>query len=167
MPRFDFFKGTFSNSDDGGSSINAASGKGAYSVNERPPLSQQLEDVSKGLIGCGCLTVLLFVFFAVIAAPKLEKNWQQQDHSVDALSVSRMLVKQKLLAPASAKFPSAVFDGAIGHVHRQGQTYRIESYVDSQNVFGAMLRTRYKVTLKRIGPDIDDFEIQEVELFDP
>jgi hypothetical protein len=52
------------------------------------------------------------------------------------------------------------------HVKRNGQTYRIDSYVDSQNAFGAMLRTHYSVTLTRTGPEYNDFTVDEIRLIE-
>lgn len=52
-------------------------------------------------------------------------------------------VKQRLKAPGDAEFPG-VFDGIEQHVTSLGdQQYRINSYVDAQNSFGAKLRVSF------------------------
>jgi hypothetical protein len=118
------------------------------------------------LMGCGCLLVIGFLVFAAFAGQGLRKPWNNDDHSVDALRMAQELVSRSLVAPASAKFPGAVWDNAMQHVKRNGQTYRIDSYVDSQNAFGAMLRTHYSVTLTRTGPEYNDFTVDEIRLIE-
>ena len=167
MPNFDFLKAPEADSDDQTIRINTGTVRGSGKPHRSAPsFADRLNDTGKGLIGCGCLVFVLgFLFLAVLAGTQPRKPWQQDDHSVEALLTAQALVKGKLLAPASAKFPGAAWDGAIRHVTRNGQTYRIDSFVDSQNVFGAMLRTRYSVTLTRTGPDIEDFTLDNIDVF--
>jgi hypothetical protein len=61
--------------------------------------------------------------------------------------MSQEFVKKQLTAPATAKFPryeeSFVEDlGSIEH------RFRVTAYVDSQNSFGALLRTNYTCIVK-------------------
>lgn len=62
-----------------------------------------------------------------------------------AYVMSQNFVKRQLKAPSTADFPSGVsqFSVAIG-----GCQFLINSYVDSQNSFGAMVRSRYTATME-------------------
>lgn len=168
MPNFDFLKEADGEGDEEPIRINTSSSRRRPATRpSTPPLAQQLNDVGKGLMGCGCLVMIGLLVFAGVAGQGMRKKpWHKDDHSVDALLTSQKLVTAYLKAPASAKFPGAVWDNAIGHVRRNGQTYRIDSYVDSQNAFGAMLRTRYSVTLTRTGPEYEDFRLDDIKIME-
>jgi hypothetical protein len=62
-------------------------------------------------------------------------------------------VKQRLKSPSTAEFPG-VFDGKLDHVtDLENQTYRIVSYVDAQNSFGAKIRTKFIGEIKQTSAD--------------
>lgn len=63
------------------------------------------------------------------------------------MSAAEDYVKQGLKAPATAKFPSQVFSGdwSIG---RKDNVVTVTSYVDSQNSFGALIRSKFAVQIK-------------------
>lgn len=72
-------------------------------------------------------------------------------------------VKARLRSPSTADFPG-VFDGRGDHVKRvEGQTYMIVSWVDSQNAFGATIRTEFigKITQYERGK----WKLEELEFF--
>ncbi len=57
------------------------------------------------------------------------------------------------MAPSSAKFPG-VWDGVKSHTRYLGnQKYRIDSYVDSQNSFGAMIRISFSGEIEQLSED--------------
>lgn len=64
-----------------------------------------------------------------------------------AYGAAQRIIERHLKAPASAKFPlsnsSSVRINAVGKCK-----YRVESYVDSQNAFGAMVRTPFSITVE-------------------
>ncbi|WP_350357523.1 hypothetical protein [Paraburkholderia fungorum] len=78
---------------------------------------------------------------------------------------SKDYVEQNLKAPSSAKFAGYTdsrvnrlmarfehsHDGKIVSVPKLGCTFRVTSYVDSQNSFGAMLRMHYQVEIEIAG----------------
>lgn len=73
-------------------------------------------------------------------------DWRDVDKSVRAEIEMRYYVKKKLKSPASAKFagtlaPETKVAPIQGKIREQ--RYAVKSYVDSQNSFGAMLRTYY------------------------
>ncbi len=60
-------------------------------------------------------------------------------------------VKSTLKSPSSAKFPY------FGEGQKTGtDTYKVDSYVDSQNGFGAMIRSDFSITLQLTGGDPAD-----------
>lgn len=61
-------------------------------------------------------------------------------------------VKEKLISPSTADFP--FFDHYKKKI--QGQMYRVQSYVDSQNAFGAKIRNKWDCKIQYIkGDDAD------------
>jgi hypothetical protein len=67
------------------------------------------------------------------------------DEGLLAGGYAKDLVKRRLKAPSTAKFPWIV-EG----VHMGDCVYRVSSYVDSQNGFGAQIRTNYVAEVKHI-----------------
>lgn len=76
-----------------------------------------------------------------VPAPKKAKTIP--DRSVDAFTYAQIFVKENLKAPATAKF-AGLGESRIERLP-DGETYKVYSYVDSQNSFGAMLRSKYYV----------------------
>lgn len=68
---------------------------------------------------------------------------RSDEDSMMAYIMMEDFVRASLKSPSTAKFPG-VFDGRADHVKRtEHNRYLIVSYVDSQNGFGAMLRTNF------------------------
>jgi len=85
---------------------------------------------------------------AVSAAPQplpkvVEVDWHTKDESEDAYYTIQGFVKNRLKSPGSAQFPSvrAARVGQVGVV--TDQRYLVAAYVDSQNSFGALLRSNF------------------------
>lgn len=76
--------------------------------------------------------------------------WKYKDNSIGAWTIIKMAVKESLVSPRTAKFP---WSGPSEHVTRNGQVYTIKSYVDSQNAFGAMIRTHFTAKVKQTEKD--------------
>ncbi|GEM_PF-2626972 len=68
--------------------------------------------------------------------------WKTSDNKSMAYLMCEDWVKNRLKSPSSAEFPG-VFDGKLENIIQTNQRYSIRSYVDSQNSFGAMLRTNF------------------------
>jgi len=102
---------------------------------------------------------LIFVFLAVGSVddngskPRDPNAWKTKDNKIMAYIMMERFVKRRLKAPSTAKFPS-VFDGQLDHVTSLGgQKYRIVSYVDAQNSFGAKIRVRFVGVIQQISDD--------------
>lgn len=76
-------------------------------------------------------------------APASKKVKTIPDRSIDAFTYAQIFVKENLKAPATAKF-AGLGESRIERLP-DGETYKVYSYVDSQNSFGAMLRSKYYV----------------------
>ncbi len=73
---------------------------------------------------------------------------------INAVNRCQGFVKEHLKAPATAKF-QGIFDIDLSRdVSRNGDKFIVSSYVDSQNSFGAMIRTHYVCTVRYLGNDL-------------
>ena len=92
---------------------------------------------------CLLLTVLMIFLFAypTQAADRIEAWVMAQD-----------FVQSQLKAPATAKFSSNpwLIDGGACIDYKDG-SYYIRAYVDSQNNYGAMIRTWFSIVVTHIG----------------
>lgn len=80
-------------------------------------------------------------------------EWDRQRHPTEALLMMQRFVKDRLKSPRSAEFPG-VFDGVEDHVkYIGGHIYQVTSWVDSQNAFGANIRTRYVGEIRQEDED--------------
>lgn len=63
-----------------------------------------------------------------------------------AFVMSQKFVRNRLKAPSTAQFPHSSSTREIGKCR-----YEVTAYVDAQNAFGAMLRTRYSAVMQYNG----------------
>lgn len=80
---------------------------------------------------------------AYVPPPPLPSN-------TEAYIMGQTFVKQMLVSPASAEFP---YSDEAQVVKYGDSVYAIKSFVDSQNGFGAMLRSDYIIKIKYMGND--------------
>ncbi|MCZ8330414.1 MAG: hypothetical protein O9282_03785 [Flavobacterium sp.] len=79
-----------------------------------------------------------------IKAEKIEAEKKRLNKlKIEALSYSQVCVEQNLKSPSTAEFPYAT-DGVV---QINDSVFVVNSYVDSQNGFGAMIRTKYRCKL--------------------
>lgn len=77
-----------------------------------------------------------------------------------AYYMSQYFVKQKLKSPATAKFPTydpSLFNEKILYMGKG--RYLITSYVDSQNSFGGLMRTKYRCIVRDLNDNSDNWEL--------
>jgi len=84
---------------------------------------------------------------------------REKDHSNMAYIQSKHYVKTILKAPSTAKFPFLDF---VSNDLGNGK-YQVTSHVDSQNSFGAMIRSNWTVTIQFIGGDDADLNNWKLE----
>ena len=67
-----------------------------------------------------------------------------------AFGISKKFMERQLKAPASAKWPSFSDDRVDVGFAQKSQLWIVKSYVDSQNSYGALIRTLYVISLEYI-----------------
>lgn len=91
---------------------------------------------------------------------------QFSDKTVDTAEQSAYYIMAKeivgsaLKSPSSADYPSLTFNPQDIAMKKSGDLVVVQSYVDAQNGFGAMIRTNYTVEFRVI--DIDSFSYELV-----
>lgn len=71
---------------------------------------------------------------------------EPKDSPRDAYLVCWQFVRDRLKAPATAKFPASSDPAVVARKLDNG-AYRVTAYVDSQNGFGALVRTPFVCNL--------------------
>lgn len=69
------------------------------------------------------------------------------DGQIGAFIMCKQFVTDRLKSPSSAVFPTAAGDG-VSIATLSSAQYRVHAYVDSQNSFGATIRTTYDCTVR-------------------
>ena len=98
-----------------------------------------------------CLQIILGVIFCFFCIAQFDCSGENDkpkvygDNTADRLEAyiyTEDFVKKRLKSPSSAIFPDAkARDESV--LYLGDGKYKIKSYVDSQNSFGAMLRTKF------------------------
>ena len=93
--------------------------------------------------------IVLFILFKICTHKDSTPAtpWQEIDASTMAYIMTEDWVKQRLKSPSTAKFLDTE---KKEHTTRNGQVYKISSYVDSENSFGGMMRTNFTATVEQI-----------------
>ena len=129
-------------------------------ANNCPNCGAPVNQISKAISGCFIkLFVIIILIIAIFywvstipldsvpnsySSPSTNSNWKTQDNSYSAYLMMQEFVKKRLKSPSTAKFPNFYLN--TDHIKKiSNQTYQITSYVDSQNTFGAMIRTKFLV----------------------
>ncbi|QDT39718.1 hypothetical protein [Stratiformator vulcanicus] len=89
----------------------------------------------------------------VESAPAVEPSAPQQPKmgSYSAMSIAKEAVKKTLKAPSTAEFPSLTWSTGNKLTTDSDGRIWIESYVDSQNGFGAQIRTEWSAVLQPLS----------------
>ncbi len=79
----------------------------------------------------------------------MEETARKSPDKIEVMTFAQALVEKQLKAPSTAKHPWGSSNYQITDLG--DYRYRVSSYVDSQNSFGAMLRTNYTVVIRQSG----------------
>jgi len=96
------------------------------------------------------IILICFVGYCNSNSNKSNQRVESIPDSLDAFLISKKFVLKNLKAPSTAVFPDNEYKCSINNAD---STYIVTSYVDSQNSFGAQLRSTYIVTMKFTGRD--------------
>lgn len=112
------------------------------------------------------LALIILGFIGYLSGPSKDSNIKSPDatenRAFTAWAVHRVFIENALKAPSTADF-APQSKSSIETIEKN--TYRISSYVDSQNSFGAKIRTRYSIILKDNGPN--NWQLINVDFFSP
>lgn len=129
-------------------------------ISPQKTISKQKEDKNKStLSGCLVIVIIAVIIGYFIFQPSKSKDltpWNEKDEISMAYIMSQEFVTSKLKSPSTAKYPLSYGNGSK---RMKGQQYSINSYVDSQNGFGAMIRTNFIVV-------VEQYEENEWKLID-
>lgn len=84
-----------------------------------------------------------------------------RDRSTEAFVLSKNSVSNKLKSPSTAEFASITDENV--RVLKNNHHYTITSYVDSQNSFGATIRSKYLCEMTYI-PEENIFKITQLDI---
>lgn len=113
----------------------------------------------EGQLG-GAIAAALLIFIGVLyiggkiaMTPAEPKARPEPDPRTDPIVMAQQFVKQKLKSPRSAKFPWSFDDFKVYQLAGEGyeSTYEVESWVDSQNIYGALIRQRFTARMQDQG----------------
>ena len=109
------------------------------------------------------LGILALISYVILySTGSLDDNYDNTRTSESVSPTLAMLlcedfVRERLIAPSTAKFPSSRKEADIWTLGKDSGMYenafRVESYVDSQNSFGAMIRSYYTCDINYVGDD--------------
>jgi len=105
-------------------------------------------DTKNLTIGCiGCLGLVVVIILIVLISGLFTSNDKDYSDVHGAWAYMQQFVEKRLKSPKNADFPGG------GHRHVTdlgGGRYRVDSYVDAQNSFGAVMRTHFEGVIKRV-----------------
>jgi flagellar basal body-associated protein FliL len=111
------------------------------------------------------VAIILFVISGIgilitdIFKPDPPDAWKTKDNKTMAYVMMQEFVKRNLVSPGSAKFEWISEPDC--KISKDGFEYTISSWVDSQNSFGALIRTRFTGVVRQV--DKDNWELVELE----
>jgi len=96
----------------------------------------------------GYLALIVLAFILLADLKRDPKDLTSEGVTKGAIFLTTcQIFEKKLKSPTTAKFPSYYQPGAAEVVSLGGGQYSVRSYVDSQNSFGAMIRTKWTATV--------------------
>jgi len=120
------------------------------------------------LSACVILSVIIAVFYGLSAksspttsAPTETKDPNRFDESDYGtfLVLSEEAVKSALKAPSTAKFPDSFINSDQWHMSKSNNIVTVQSYVDAENSFGAMLRNNFTAQFSYVSQTLTYLEI--------
>jgi hypothetical protein len=98
------------------------------------------------------LTVIVFIFFA-FGSGNSDGSSSSEHSKMVAYNYAEDYIEQTLKSPSTAKFPG-IFQKKKHTTSLGDGKYRISSWVDSQNVFGAKIRSRWSCEITFVDGNV-------------
>ena len=92
------------------------------------------------VLGIGCAGIV--ALFVILILVSLVRPKSPNDNKSLAYVVAREEIRRQLKSPSTAVFPRH-YEQGVAVARLQDNSFAISSYVDSQNSFGAQLRSRW------------------------
>lgn len=98
------------------------------------------------------IAVVVIVFYGIFSGPEnVTPEQAENELGLKAWYGGRAFVEKNLKAPSTAKFPRPRLDpDCFWSLNREGN-WQVGGYVDSQNAFGAMIRSEWMVVVRPEG----------------
>ena len=89
------------------------------------------------------------------------------ERDVEAFVMSQTFIERQLRSPGTAEFPSITASGVNVKPIPMGENcaFRVMTYVDAQNGFGATLRQNFMVELQPAAPGSDSWKLNGITPF--
>jgi len=114
--------------------------------------AKEKERAGKQTLAIGCLGLLVvLVIFAVVGSegPSASAGAARTPDKITVYTMGQTFVERSLRAPQSARHPWGSDSYLVDQL--APNRWRVRSYVDAQNAFGASIRTCYDVTMTMSG----------------
>jgi hypothetical protein len=141
----------------------------SFNINKAQKKSESQPEAVMPLRNKGANLLVVGIIFMVISGigffieelfkPDPPDAWKTKDNKTMAYVMMQEFVKRNLVSPGSAKFEWISEPDC--KITKDGFDYTISSWVDSQNSFGAMLRTRFAGIVRQV--DKDNWELVALE----
>jgi hypothetical protein len=115
---------------------------GKYSTQKIPPRRVKMDFEEKRILFIILIITAILIIFPIFGNSNGDKV---EDRTTDAKICARDIVENNLKSPSTAKHPN-FSEMTVRHI--EGNNYKVYSYVEAQNGFGAMVKTNYVVTLE-------------------
>ncbi len=104
--------------------------------------------------------IVMLVIIGLIVLGSLPDDGTAGDAGTDAVVACQLAVEDVLKAPSTADHPRL---STVNPVKRSDGSWRVVSYVDAENSFGAMIRTGYTCTARKVsgGWRVDSLDVDD------
>lgn len=97
-----------------------------------------------------------WLFFGDNDKPQPQAQEQEEYSDIEAYVEAQFIIEEFLKSPATAEYP-AVSNATIQRLNDDG--FKVTSYVDSQNSFGAMVRSEWMVLFQYVGDRVKIYQV--------
>lgn len=136
---------------------------------EMTPATKPKSSNDENNVATGCVSLIILILAVVFlwngctdSSDSPKSTTSKRPTETDAYFMTWEFVKSNLKAPSTAEFPYSNRAEIIATGINQ---WKVTAYVDSQNSFGAKIRTHYIATVRYIGND--EWELVNIKFFSP
>jgi Flp pilus assembly protein TadB len=115
-------------------------------------LKESKNKTSDGVIAFIVFVVfIIFIFILFSGNDNDTSNEPSGPTKVEAMVMGQQFLEDRLKAPSTADYPWESYNSVVENLG--GNKFRYKSYVDSENSFGAKIRTNFDIVVKYVGED--------------